>query len=273
MDYDFIKRYPLIVFSACNADFVTFPMDSIKTTMQIKNNNKSFFNTGYNIIRKQGFSSLYRGIQPALFRHSIYTGSRMNLYEKLKSFNVNNNYSYKLATAFLCGGFGQFLATPIDVLKVQMISNREEKINVKDLSKKIYKREGITGFYKGSIPSILRASFLAVGSIGSYDIIKKKIISYRQKEDSFTYLLSSFFGGFNSTLLTTPLDNLKSRMMSDNEKKYKGVFDCLRKSIKANGLRSLYIGFFPTWLRIGPWQLIYWTSYENYRKLCGFSSF
>ena len=141
MDFDFIKRYPLIVFSACNADFVTFPMDSIKTTMQIKNNNKSFINTGYNIIRKQGFTSLYRGIQPALFRHSIYTGSRMNLYEKLKSFNVNNYYSYKLATAFLCGGFGQFLATPIDVLKVQMISNREKKLILKIYQKKFIKEK------------------------------------------------------------------------------------------------------------------------------------
>ena len=32
-----------------------------------------------------------------------------------------------------------------------MISNRSEKISVKNLSKKIYKRDGISGFYKGSI--------------------------------------------------------------------------------------------------------------------------
>ena len=184
----------------------------------------------------------------------------MNLYEKLKAYNVNNNYGYKLGTAFFCGGFGQFLANPIDLMKVKMISERDKKLTMKKLSKDIYKKDGIKGFYNGLIPCVLRASFLAVGSIGSYDIVKQKIINYRKKEDNLTYVLSSFFGGFNSTLLTIPFDNLKSRLMNDSKNEYNGVIDCAKKSIKVNGIRFalplLVYCFLATFLSLTKYPVI-----------------
>ena len=30
---------------------------------------------------------------------------------------------------------------------------------------------------------------------------------------------------------------------------------------------ALYKGFMPVWLRLAPWQIIFWTSYEQLRKL------
>lgn len=40
--------------------------------------------TALGIIRNEGLSSIVRGLSPALYRHVIYSGIRMALYEKLR---------------------------------------------------------------------------------------------------------------------------------------------------------------------------------------------
>ena len=39
------------------------------------------------------------------------------------------------------------------------------------------------------------------------------------------------------------------------------------------GPLALYKGFMPGWLRLGPWQLVFWCSYEQLRILSGLGGF
>merc|ERR1712222_257721 len=50
-------------------------------------------------------------------------------------------------------------------------------------------------------------------------------------------------------------------------------FDCWRKVVANEGPLALYKGFIPGWLRLGPWQLVFWCSYEQLRILTGIGSF
>lgn len=199
------------------------------------------------------------------------------MYEFIKK-KISKNEKYKekiipkLISSSLCGGISQFISSPTDLLKIRMISENHKKQNMINLIRNIYNQNGFTYFYKGAYPNVLRASFLNLGSIGTYDIVKSKINQIR-KDDSITSVISSIVAGFNATLISTPFDNLKSRIMADKKKYYKNMIDCTYKSIKVNGIRSLFIGFFPNWLRIGPWQFIFWNSYENYRLLFGIDKF
>jgi solute carrier family 25 uncoupling protein 27 len=54
---------------------------------------------------------------------------------------------------------------------------------------------------------------------------------------------------------------------------YRNSLDCLTKTVKAEGAMALWKGFFPTWTRLGPWQFVFWVSYEQFRRLTGLSSF
>ena len=54
---------------------------------------------------------------------------------------------------------------------------------------------------------------------------------------------------------------------------YTGLTDCFIKTVKNEGPLALYKGFLPVWLRLAPWQIIFWTSYEQLRKLNGESGF
>ena len=39
------------------------------------------------------------------------------------------------------------------------------------------------------------------------------------------------------------------------------------------GVGALYKGFFPTWSRLGPWQLTFWLCYEQLRLATGMGAF
>lgn len=54
---------------------------------------------------------------------------------------------------------------------------------------------------------------------------------------------------------------------------YDGCIDCFVKIIRYEGFFSLYKGFLPSYIRMAPWSLTFWVSYEEIRKLVGAPSF
>ena len=278
-----LTKYAFICLSSLNSECVTFPIDSIKTTMQINNNNLSFLRTGHAMITDNGFKCIYKGIQAAILRHWVYTGLRISLYENIREEFYIHNWSKndltpKIISSILAGSIGQFIASPTDLIKIRMISNVENNPKIINTIKNVYYKEGILSFYKGCAPNVLRAGSVNLGELASYDMSKRIVLSYRDnKEDNITFTCASFISGFFSALLSTPFDNAKSRIMaannSGNKSMYNGTIDCMIKSVQVNGFRSLYIGFFPNWLRLAPWQFIFWNSYEYYRIWFGIKGF
>ncbi|KAI8427332.1 hypothetical protein MSG28_001911 [Choristoneura fumiferana] len=51
------------------------------------------------------------------------------------------------------------------------------------------------------------------------------------------------------------------------EKIYKGTIDCFLRTVRSEGPPALYKGFVPTWLRMGPWNIIFFLSYEQLKQL------
>jgi len=88
----FTKKFPIIIAASLFAETATYPLDTIKTKLQLQGDiqqqatrgnykSRSYFKTLVYISNKDGISSLFRGLQPALLRHVIYSGARMPLYE------------------------------------------------------------------------------------------------------------------------------------------------------------------------------------------------
>lgn len=51
------------------------------------------------------------------------------------------------------------------------------------------------------------------------------------------------------------------------------MIDCLQQSVKNEGPLSLYKGFLPLWMRLGPWALINWVAFENIMLAIGGQTF
>ncbi|XP_030381848.1 mitochondrial ornithine transporter 1 [Scaptodrosophila lebanonensis] len=62
----------------------TFPADVIKSRIQVKNLNASMLSVGADIVRREGFAALYRGLLPSILRTIPATATLFVVYEYTK---------------------------------------------------------------------------------------------------------------------------------------------------------------------------------------------
>ena len=272
MDISFKKIF-LIQTSACLAEIGTYPIDYIKTRMQINSQKMD----SYSILRslKKDPLQIYDGLKPALFRHCIYTMLRINIYENLRDSSTNKNgltIGEKFMIGGISGGVAQFIASPCDLIKIRYITD-SNNISISKTIKQIYIEGGIQGLWRGVVPNVSRGMLVNIAELATYDhskgFIKK---SFDMKDSTPLHVSASLCSGLVSTIFCTPADVIKSRIMQTNSP-YKGLTDCIYKTVSEEGILSMYKGFCPIWFRLAPWQLIFWVSYEKLRFISGLESF
>jgi len=302
----FAVKYCLTVTSAFVAETVTYPLDITKTRLQIQgeiskhvektvhsNPHRGMLATAFGIVREEGAMKLWQGLTPALYRHVVYSGCRVNFYEILreKVFKKNADGTFpvwKAATAgCLAGAAGQFFASPADLVKVNMQMEGKRRLEGKaarvksaaSAFRQIALEGGVRGLWRGWVPNVQRAALVNLGDLATYDTAKRfLLLKTSLKEGPITHCLSSLQSGFVSSLLSTPADVIKARVMNQPTRDgkgllYSGSVDCIMKTIRQEGFFALYKGFLPTYTRLGPWYMLFWMTYEQVRKMSGTSAF
>ena len=91
----------------------------------------------------------------------------------------------------------------------------------------------------------------------------------------FLSLTLSLFHSFAISLTPTPTRarahiylprSHTNRIMNEKQAsstRYTGPIDCIAKTVRAEGPLALYKGFVPTYLRLAPWQLIFFVLFEQ----------
>ncbi|KZV33668.1 mitochondrial uncoupling protein 3 [Dorcoceras hygrometricum] len=296
-DHD-VKKILLTSLSAMVAETTTFPIDLLKTRLQLHGeslrsvNPASTFKVALLVARNDGFWGLYRGLSPAILRHMLYTPIRIVGYEHLRGIAVgfsDNSLPFysKAAIGGISGGIAQVIASPADLIKVRMQADgrmvsqglQPRYLGVFDALTKIIHSEGYVGLWKGVSPNVQRAFLVNMGELACYDHAKRFIIENQICNDNiFAHTMSSTMSGLAATVLSCPADVVKTRMMNqaagvESKFKYRNSYDCLVKTVRIEGFRALWKGFLPTWARLGPWQFVFWVSYEKFRHIAGLTSF
>ncbi|XP_076040968.1 uncoupling protein 4A isoform X3 [Oratosquilla oratoria] len=309
-------KYILSCGAATVAELATYPLDLAKTRLQIQGEQglsgrsqvsqgtlimnskhsmyRGMFSTCYGIIREEGMVKLWQGITPAIYRHFVYSGTRMVLYENARDqlFTVRPDGTRPVWQAVIggivIGGISQFLASPADLVKVQMQMEGRRRLEGKpprvhsagEAFLKIYGQGGMRALWKGCMPNVYRSALVNLGDLTTYDSVKRLFITQWGFSDTYwTHGLSSMVSGFVSAILGTPADVMKARIMNqptDEHSRgllYRNSLDCLLKTIQNEGFMALYKGFLPCWLRMGPWSLTFWITYEQIRNMCGTRAF
>ncbi|XP_064478671.1 mitochondrial uncoupling protein 4-like [Ornithodoros turicata] len=299
----FWYKYVLSVAAAAVAETATYPLDIVKTRLQVqgemmakghKVQHRGFFRTLFGIVREEGIVQLWKGLPPAIYRHLIYSGCRMNLYEAMRNHFLRKNGDRRMPlwqcvmVGVVAGGFGQFLASPTDLVKVQMQTEGRRRLmglpprveSTWKAFKKIASEGGVRGLWKGCTPNIYRAALVNLGDLTTYDTGKRLVLQHTSLEDNYvTHSLASGMSGLVAATLATPADVIRTRVMNqptDDRGRgllYKSPLDCLMKTVRGEGFIALYKGFFPIWARMAPWSFTFWITYEELRRFSGVSSF
>ena len=119
---------------------------------------------------------------------------------------------------------------------------------------------------------MMRASVLTAVQLSQYDNIKHKFLRYGWlNEGFFLHALCSFYAGFAVACTTSPIDLVRTRLMTYEEGKpqFKGMFDCAKQIVRQEGILSLYKGFTCQWLRMGPLTMFQFVIWERLRYIFG----
>ena len=132
----------------------------------------------------------------------------------------------------------------------------------------VYKKENFRFHLKkndescflGASMAVIRGAFVTVGQIAFYEQAKQVLLASGYfKDNVVTHFTSSFLAGAGATLLTMPLDVMKTRLMNAPPGTYNSLFDCLKDIMKV-GPSGLFKGFMPAFIRLGKSNFIF---FEN----------
>lgn len=188
---EFMKRYydsrlqgqplSLVQFFNCGAvagfanGFLASPIEHIRIRLQTQTGSTKAFSGPVDCFRKiykqNGlFSGIYKGLGPTLFRESVGLGIYFATYEALIARDLaNKTYAartdipgWKLCMYGGLSGYTLWIAIyPVDVLKSKLQTDSLAKPQYRgslDVARDLFGKTGIRGFYKGFLPTILRAA-------------------------------------------------------------------------------------------------------------------
>lgn len=265
------------------ANVATMPMDVTKVRMQLQairmpdgTKPPGLLQTGVNIVKNEGFLALYSGLGPAIGRGLFYGGVRLGCYGPIKEAmgvtSENRSLARKIAAGSISGGFAAVITNPLDLIKTRMQSKNNPHKTMLASTKSVLAEGGVKGLWRGSGPSMARASVLTASQCATYDEIKQAIMRLTSVGDHFgTHIASSMVTGLVTTTATAPVDVIKTHMFVGGNH-YTGPLQCAQDIVKREGARGLLRGWTAQYVRLGPQTTVIFVVMEELRKLNGLGS-
>ncbi|KAL6558736.1 Mitochondrial uncoupling protein 5 [Orobanche minor] len=240
---------------------------------------------GLRIFQQDGAAALFSGVSATVLRQTLYSTTRMGLYDVLKKRWTDPNTSNmpltrKIVAGLIAGGVGAAVGNPADVAMVRMQADgrlppaqRRNYKSVVDAISQMSRSEGVVSLWRGSSLTVNRAMLVTASQLASYDQFKEMILGKGVMRDGLgTHVTASFAAGFVASVVSNPVDVIKTRVMNMKVEPgvappYSGAVDCAMKTIKAEGPMALYKGFIPTISRQGPFTVVLFVTLEQVRKL------
>ncbi|EGR30142.1 mitochondrial carrier protein, putative [Ichthyophthirius multifiliis] len=264
--------------------FVTQPFEVLRTSSIINANHNQ--GTGFrslkyqitNIWKTEGIQGFYRGGLLATIKSTASCGIFFTGLENIKNiFNTENQQSQiiKQTYNFLSACTAKFITTstlcPINVLKTRFeIAGQQEYMSIFKTIKLISKEEGLYGFYRGIMPTLLRdINWSGV----QYVLYNMCLNSYQnlvqenpQQNHSFIFISGAFSSGL-SLLIVYPFDNIRVRYQG-TKKESRSFSKMLQYIYYDQGVIGFYKGYLPRLLKKCISGALLWSIYEklNYKN-------
>jgi Mitochondrial carrier protein len=261
--------------ASCVAEIATMPLDVIKVRVQVSpaSLKRAPWAETVHVVKTNGPSGLYRGLQPALLRQCSYGSMRYAFYTPLKSWLARVQGKHEIDSLFeraLCGAgsgaLASVIANPTDLIKIRLQTSGGSDASVLSEVRAVYAEAGVAGFWRGVAPTAARATVLAAAELSSYDAVKRLLIERQWMRDGLAlHVSTAMVSGLLATAASSPFDVAKSRLMSDAGGRYTSLANCLVQSVREDGARCLWNGFWPNYARVGPRIIIVFVVMEQLR--------
>lgn len=221
-----------------------------------------------------------------MLRQITYSTTRFGIYEELKSRISSPSADGAAATPSLLtlvgiacasGFIGGFAGNPADVMNVRMqhdaslpLAQRRNYRNAIHGLVQMTRTEGFSSLFRGVWPNSTRAILMTASQLASYDTFKRMCIEKAGMADNLgTHFTASFMAGFVATTVCSPVDVIKTRIMTAAHGDGKGhsIVSLLRDICRKEGLGWTFRGWVPSFIRLGPHTIATFIFLEEHKKL------
>jgi len=260
---------------------VMFPIDSIKTRMQVYTTQPQAIYSGVTnafstISAQEGAKRLWRGVGSVILgagpAHAVYFGT----YEAVKHATGGNNAGHQFASTAIAGASATIasdaLMNPFDVVKQRLQLHNATSRTVASTFQKVYTQEGLGAFWL-SYPTTLTMTvpFTAV-QFTVYEYAKA-ILNPSNAYSPATHMISGGLAGALASAFTNPLDVCKTLLQTRGSsedaiiRKANGMKDAAQIIWQREGARGFFRGLTPRVMVHTPSNAICWLSYELFKKI------
>ncbi|CEG70426.1 Putative Mitochondrial inner membrane transporter [Rhizopus microsporus] len=244
---------------------IMYPLDVVKTRAQLSTGTSTgIIGTMTSMIKTEGPGSLYRGILPPIMVEAPKRATKFaaneqytTIYKKLFGFEKITQ-TLSIMTGVSAGMTEAVIIVPFELVKVRM----QDKANLgkyngtADTIRKIVAAEGTLALFNGLEATMWRHAVWNGAYFGL--IFKVKDLMPKPKDPNqqrLTNFAAGTVGGIVATAFNTPFDVVKTRIQSYNGvgvRKYNWTVPSVALVAREEGFASLYRGFLPKVLRLGP---------------------
>lgn len=127
--------------------------------------------------------------------------------------------------------------------------------------------EGVSSLFRGAVPNVSRAMLMTASQLASYDEFKRLLKNTGAfQEGLLLHFTSSVAAGFIATTVCSPVDVVKTRIMSAKDQS-KGIMQILTEAMKTEGPSFMFRGWTPAFVRLGPHTVATFLALEQHKKL------
>ncbi|KAK5175706.1 Mitochondrial dicarboxylate transporter [Saxophila tyrrhenica] len=229
------------------------------------------------IFKSDGFMGFYRGLSASLLRQITYSTTRFGVYEELKEVfrhgTAQPSFPALIAMSSTSGFLGGIVGNPADILNVRMQNDAAlpaaERRNYKhaiDGLFRMVREEGFGSLFRGVWPNSTRAVLMTASQLASYDVFKKELLERAKMKDNLaTHFTASFMAGFVATTICSPVDVIKTRVMS--AKTQEGILPLVKRITAQEGWMWMFKGWVPSFSRLGPHTIATFMFLEQHKKV------
>lgn len=200
----------------------------------------------------------------------MLNGCRLGFYEPIRVLLTAPLYGdstvqsplVNLVSGASSGVLGAAVGSPFFLVKTRLqayspflpVGTQHKYKNATQGFRSILANEGVLGLYRGVGAAMIRTGFGSSVQLPTYFVAKRRLETYFSMDPNSpaTHLLSSSISGFAVCCVMHPPDTVMSRLYNQTGNLYTGIWDCVSKTIRTEGLFAVYKGYFAHLARILP---------------------
>lgn len=257
------------------AKTVTNPLERVKMLAQTgEAQTTGIIGIYQRVLRDEGILGLWAGNGVNLIRVMPSKAVVFSSNDVYREVLLQTQVLDKVSVSFWAGGLAGMTATavtyPLDVIRGRISGKVASRYNsIWSTVTLTVREEGIRGLYRGLTPTLLGSMpyvGIQFGTVGTLERLFPE-----QTGKPLTKMLFGGCGGIMAGLITYPNDTVRRLLQLQGSRGttsvYRGYWDCVRQTVRSEGVSRLYRGLGINLIRMAPNSAVQFGTYELLKQM------